>query len=63
MLITILKITANFSEETVRLGEAWFNERIDYAAAVTTGFKSVDIAIRDVNKRTGLKASVKNMAL
>ena len=53
---TILKITANFSEETVRLGEAWFNERIDYAAAVTTGFKSVDIVIRDVNKRTGLES-------
>ena len=45
-----------FSEDTVRQGEAWFNERISYAQAVTTGFKSVDIVIRDVNKRTGLEA-------
>ncbi len=52
----ILKVTANFSEDTVRQGEAWFNERISYAQAVTTGFKSVDIVIRDVNKRTGLEA-------
>lgn len=52
----ILKVTANFSEDTVRKGEAWFNERIDYAQAVTTGFKSVDIVLRGVNKKTGLQA-------
>ena len=52
---TILKVTANFSGETVRQGEAWFNERVAYAQAVTTGFKSVDIVVRDVNKRTGLE--------
>lgn len=46
----ILKVTANFSEDTVRKGEAWFNQRIDYAQAVTTGFKSVDIVLRGVNK-------------
>ena len=55
----IVKVTANFSEDTVRQGEAWFNERISYAQAVTTGFKSVDIVVRDVNKRTGLEALCK----
>lgn len=57
----ILKVTANFSEDTVRQGEAWFNERISYAKAVTTGFKSVDIILRDVNKRTGLEALCKTV--
>ena len=52
----ILKVTANFSEDTVRKGEAWFNERINYVKAVTTGFKSIDIILSDVNKRTGLEA-------
>lgn len=53
---TILKVTANFSGENVRQGEAWFNERISYAQAVTTGFASVDIVIRHVTKRSGLEA-------
>lgn len=52
----ILKVTANFAEDTVRKGEAWFNQRIDYVKAVTTGFKSIDIILSDVNKRTGLEA-------
>ncbi|WP_204983100.1 Cof-type HAD-IIB family hydrolase [Streptococcus equinus] len=52
----ILKVTANFAEDTVRKGEAWFNQRIDFVKAVTTGFKSIDIILSDVNKRTGLEA-------
>ena len=52
----ILKVTANFSGDTVRQGEAWFHQRVDFARAVTTGFKSVDIIDSRVNKRTGLEA-------
>lgn len=40
----------------MRQGEAWFNQRVDFARAVTTGFKSVDIIDSRVNKRTGLEA-------
>lgn len=59
----ILKVTANFSEDHVRQGEAWFNEHVNYAKAVTTGFQSVDIIVCDVNKRTGLKALCQKMSI
>ena len=59
----ILKVTANFAEDTVRNGEAWFNQRIDFVKAVTTGFKSIDIILSDVNKRTGLEALCESYGL
>ncbi|AXQ79074.1 HAD family hydrolase [Streptococcus chenjunshii] len=52
---TILKLTANFSEQTLKQGESWFNERVDYARAVTTGFNSVDIILKNINKQIGLE--------
>ncbi|AND80405.1 MULTISPECIES: Cof-type HAD-IIB family hydrolase [Streptococcus] len=52
---TILKLTANFSEKTLKEGEAWFNKQVDYARAVTTGFSSVDIILKNINKRVGLE--------
>lgn len=59
----ILKVTANFAADTVRNGEAWFNQRIDFVKAVTTGFKSIDIILSDVNKRTGLEALCESYGL
>lgn len=51
----IFKVTANFTEETVRQAEEWVNQVIPYATAVTTGFKSIDIILSSVNKRNGLE--------
>lgn len=50
----IFKLTANFTAETVREGEAWVNDAIPFATAVTTGFKSIDIILNHVDKSTGL---------
>lgn len=51
----IFKVTANFTEDTVHQGESWVNQALPYVQAVTTGFKSIDIILRGVNKRTGLE--------
>lgn len=50
----ILKLTANFSAETVLEGETWFNSQVDSVRAVTTGFESVDIIPAGISKETGL---------
>lgn len=50
----ILKLTVNFTSETVLEGEAWFNSQIDSVRAVTTGFESVDIIPAGISKETGL---------
>lgn len=59
----IFKLTANFAEETVREGEAWVNQKIPYVQAVTTGFKSIDIILRDVDKSTGIAEICKHFGI
>ena len=39
----IFKITVNFKEETIHEREAWLNQHLDGATAMTTGFQSLDI--------------------
>lgn len=51
----IFKLSVNFSSETVSLGEAWVNEHIPTVTAVTTGFESIDVILKNVNKSTGLR--------
>ena len=50
----VLKLTVNFSAETVLEGEAWFNRQVNSVRAVTTGFESVDIIPKGISKETGL---------
>lgn len=50
----IFKLSANFTPETVLAGQDWVNQKIEGVTAVTTGFKSIDIILDHVNKRTGL---------
>lgn len=52
----IFKITVNFKEETIHEREAWLNQHLDGATAMTTGFQSLDIVLANVDKSTGLAA-------
>lgn len=52
---TILKMSANFDPDHILEAEDWFNARMDKVRAVTTGFESVDIILKDLNKATGLE--------
>ncbi|KXT76913.1 Cof-type HAD-IIB family hydrolase [Streptococcus sp. DD12] len=51
----ILKLTTNFAASQVAQGEAWLNEQCSAITAVTTGFESLDIIPRGVDKGFGLR--------
>lgn len=51
----IFKVTTNISPEEMEAGVAWLNQAVPYATAVTTGFESVDIILKDVHKGVGLE--------
>lgn len=51
---TIFKVTTTFTGETVLDGCDWLNQSLSYASAVTTGFDSIDIILKEVNKGFGM---------
>ncbi len=51
----ILKLTTNFAPDEVAQGEAWLNAQCPEITAVTTGFESLDIIPRGVDKGFGLR--------
>ncbi|MFC3931404.1 Cof-type HAD-IIB family hydrolase [Streptococcus dentapri] len=59
----IFKITVNFTQKTVADRESWLNEHLSGAIALTTGFKSVDIILLDVDKSTGLKSMCQELGI
>lgn len=50
----VMKITTNFRPEDLEQGTAWLNKALPYIQAVTTGFASIDIILKEVNKGLGL---------
>ncbi|GFG42564.1 Cof-type HAD-IIB family hydrolase [Streptococcus canis] len=50
----IFKVSTNFTGDTVLEGSDWLNQALPYATAVTTGFDSIDIMLKGVNKGFGL---------
>ncbi|MGT2929065.1 Cof-type HAD-IIB family hydrolase [Streptococcus dentasini] len=59
----IFKITVNFTEKTIHEREAWLNETLHGATAMTTGFQSLDIVLSNVDKSTGLRAMCQQLGL
>lgn len=59
----IFKITVNFTQETIHQREAWLNQHLDGATAMTTGFESLDIVLSNVDKSTGLAAMCQKLGL
>lgn len=51
---TIFKVSTNFTGDTVLEGSDWLNQALPYATAVTTGFDSIDIILKEVNKGFGM---------
>lgn len=51
---TIFKVSTNFTGDTVLEGSDWLNQALPYATAVTTGFDSIDIILKEVNKCFGM---------
>ncbi|HEQ8252163.1 TPA: HAD family hydrolase [Streptococcus pyogenes] len=51
----IFKVSTNFTGHTVLEGSDWLNQALPYATAVTTGFDSIDIILKEVNKGFGMK--------
>lgn len=59
----IFKITLNFREGQVALGEAWVNEHCQGVTAMTTGYQSIDVVLDYVDKGTALEALAKKLNL
>ncbi len=59
----IFKITVNFSPETIYEREAWLNQHLDGAVAMTTGFQSLDLVLDHVDKSTGLAAMCQKLGI
>lgn len=51
----IFKVSTNFTGHTVLEGSDWLNQALPYATAVTTGFDSIDIILKEVNKGFGME--------
>lgn len=50
----IFKVTTNFTGETVLAASEWLDQQLSYVSAVTTGFDSIDVILKDVHKGFGL---------
>ena len=59
----IMKVTTNFPAEHIFQGEAWLNDQLPYIHAVTTGFASIDVILRGVNKGQALKKLCQELGL
>ncbi|HEL1312303.1 TPA: HAD family hydrolase [Streptococcus equi subsp. zooepidemicus] len=51
---TVFKASTTFTGETVLAGSDWLNQELSYASAVTTGFDSIDIILKEVHKGFGM---------
>ncbi|MGT2935798.1 Cof-type HAD-IIB family hydrolase [Streptococcus castoreus] len=51
---SIFKVSTHFTGETVLAASEWLSQELPYASAVTTGFDSIDIILKEVNKGFGM---------
>ncbi|MGT2887640.1 Cof-type HAD-IIB family hydrolase [Streptococcus didelphis] len=59
----IFKLTTTFTNETVLKASDWLDQRLAFVTAVTTGFESIDIILKEVNKGFGMEHLCKALAI